>query len=118
MYYDNIGHIHINHPRWTNTMDKNPRVPNHEFFYKVSSNSKGFHFKISPKQEKLSWIMYLVGKFTNLGELVLGFFEGTCVDSEACIFLSKHILSLAAIWTRLFLTALNELFMKSTLASY
>lgn len=48
-----------------------------EAFDKVSLSKERFHVKLRPKTNNLSWMMYLVGKFTNQDELIVDWSVGT-----------------------------------------
>lgn len=75
--YGNTVHIHKNNHVCTNTMDKIRYFQNQEAFYKEYSNSEGRRVNLRPDQKNVSSMMYLVGKYTNPGEVVVEFVAGT-----------------------------------------
>lgn len=89
--YVNTCHIHINYCFFTNATYNIPRLPNQEVVYLVSSNYEGSRVNLTAEQKNVSYNIYLVGKFTNPGELFVDCFTGTFYVSKACLLLLKHL---------------------------
>lgn len=88
--YRENGKLPTYHPQWKNAMNNISQAPSKVRLFRQAPGISGKKMMLQPEQNPVNWMMDVVLKFCEAGELAVYSYVGTLATLKACLLLPQN----------------------------